>query len=111
MLKTRGLLGRRLADRGHRIGGGERLLETQPPVAGLGAATGAGLDLALMCDLRYAARSAKFAETYVKLALLPGAGGAYFLPRIIGKARALEMLWTGDFIDGDEAERIGSASR
>jgi len=72
-----------------------------------GAATGAGLDLALMCDLRYAAHSAKFAETYVKLALMPGAGGAYFLPRAVGRARALELLWTGDFIDAAEAERIG----
>ena len=76
-----------------------------------GAATGAGMDLALMCDLRYAASSAKFAETYVKLALMPGAGGAYFLPRIIGRARALEMLWTGDFIDSEEAERIGLVNK
>jgi 2-(1,2-epoxy-1,2-dihydrophenyl)acetyl-CoA isomerase len=72
-----------------------------------GAATGAGLDLALMCDLRYAARSARFAETYVKMALMPGAGGAYVLPRIVGRARALEMLWTGEFIESEEAERIG----
>ena len=64
-----------------------------------------------MCDLRYAARSAKFAETYVKLALMPGAGGAYFLPRLIGRARALEMLWTGDFIDSEEAERIGLVNK
>jgi enoyl-CoA hydratase/carnithine racemase len=95
----------------HRI---PRILENmdKPVIAAInGAATGAGLDLALMSDLRYAARSAKFAETYVKLALLPGAGGAYFLPRIIGKARALEMLWTGDFIDGEEAERIGLVNK
>ena len=72
-----------------------------------GAATGAGLDLALMCDLRYAAASARFAETYVKMALMPGAGGAYVLPRIVGRAKALEMLWTGDFMDSEEAERIG----
>ncbi len=72
-----------------------------------GAATGAGLDLALMCDLRYAASSARFAETYVKMALMPGAGGAFVLPRIIGRARALEMFWTGDFIDSEEAERFG----
>ncbi len=87
-----------------------RLLEymDKPVIAAInGAATGAGLDLALMCDLRYAARSAKFAETYVKMALMPGAGGAYFLPRAIGRARALEMLWTGDFMDAEEAERIG----
>ena len=95
----------------HRI---PRILEgmDKPVIAAInGAATGAGMDLALMCDLRYAGFSAKFAETYVKLALLPGAGGAYFLPRIIGKARALEMLWTGDFIDGEEAERIGLVNK
>jgi len=80
----------------------------KPVIAAInGAATGAGLDLALMCDLRYAAHSARFAETYVKLALMPGAGGAYILPRTIGRARALEMLWTGDFMDSEEAERIG----
>jgi enoyl-CoA hydratase/carnithine racemase len=72
-----------------------------------GAATGAGMDLALMGDLRYAAASARFAETYVKVALVPGAGGAHFLPRIVGTAKALELFWTGDFIDAAEAERIG----
>ena len=95
----------------HRI---PRLLEQidKPVIAAInGAATGAGMDLALMCDLRYAAQSAKFAETYVKLALMPGAGGAYFLPRIIGRARALEMLWTGDFMDSAEAERIGLVNK
>ena len=95
----------------HRI---PRILERldKPVIAAInGAATGAGMDLALMCDLRYAARSAKFAETYVKLALMPGAGGAYFLPRLIGRARALEMLWTGDFIDSEEAERIGLVNK
>ena len=95
----------------HRI---PRILERldKPVIAAInGAATGAGMDLALMCDLRYAARSAKFAETYVKLALMPGAGGAYYLPRLIGRARALEMLWTGDFIDGEEAERIGLVNK
>jgi len=72
-----------------------------------GAATGAGLDLALACDIRLAARSAQFAETYAKLGLLPGAGGAWFLPRLVGRGMALEMLLTGDFIDAEEALRIG----
>src|ERR671938_13245 len=68
-------------------------------VAVNGVATGAGMDLALMGDIRYAAESARFAETYVKVGLVPGAGGAHFLPRLIGPARALELFWTGDFID------------
>ena len=95
----------------HRI---PRLLDQidKPVIAAInGAATGAGMDLALMCDLRYAGKSAKFAETYVKLALMPGAGGAHFLPRVVGRARALEMLWTGDFIDAVEAERIGLVNK
>jgi enoyl-CoA hydratase/carnithine racemase len=76
-----------------------------------GPAAGAGMDLALMCDLRFAARSARFSEAYVRVGLLPGNGGAYFLPRIVGTAAALELLWTGDFIDADAAHRIGLVSR
>lgn len=72
-----------------------------------GAAVGAGMDLALMCDLRFAGSSARFSEGYIRVGLLPGNGGCYFLPRIVGPARALELLWTGDFVSADEALRIG----
>ena len=61
------------------------------------------MDLALACDIRIAGESAKFAETYAKIGLLPGGGGAYLLPRIVGRAKALELLWTADFIDGTTA--------
>jgi enoyl-CoA hydratase/carnithine racemase len=76
-----------------------------------GAATGAGMDMALMADIRWAARRARFAESYVKVGLIPGDGGAYLLPRIVGMSRALELLWTGDFIDAATAERLGIVSR
>ena len=72
-----------------------------------GVAAGGGMDLALACDIRTASDTAQFAETYAKIGLLPGGGGAYYLPRIIGTAKALEMLLTADFINANEAQEIG----
>jgi enoyl-CoA hydratase/carnithine racemase len=89
-------------------------LETvdKPVIAALnGVAVGAGLDMALMCDLRYAAAGTRFSEGYVKVGLIPGDGGTYFLPRLVGTARALELLWTGDFVSAEEAEGIGLVNR
>lgn len=75
-----------------------------------GAARGAGFDLALMCDLRLAARSATFAESYIKLGLVAGDGGVYYLTRLVGTARSLELLWTGRSITADEALAMGIVS-
>jgi enoyl-CoA hydratase/carnithine racemase len=75
-----------------------------------GHAIGAGLDLATMCDVRVAAESAKFAESFVKLGIIPGDGGAWLLPRIIGFSRATELALTGEMIDAGEALRIGLVS-
>lgn len=76
-----------------------------------GVATGAGMDMALMADIRYAARSARFAESYIKVGLIPGDGGAFLLPRLVGLTKALELLWTGDFVEAEEAERLGIVSK
>jgi enoyl-CoA hydratase/carnithine racemase len=84
----------------------------KPVIAAVnGLATGGGVDIALMCDMRFAARSATFAETYVKMGLIPGAGGAYYLPRIVGVAKALELFWSSEAVDADEALRIGLVNR
>lgn len=76
-----------------------------------GAAVGAGCDLACMCDIRIAAESARFAESFVKLALIPGDGGAWLLPRVVGFSKACEMAFTGDAIDAKEALACNLVSR
>ena len=76
-----------------------------------GTARGAGLDMALMCDIRMCAQSSTFAESYINMGVISGDGGTWFLPRVVGVSRALELLWTGRVIDALEAERIGIVSR
>jgi len=76
-----------------------------------GPAIGAGCDLACMCDIRIAGRSARFAESFVKLGILPGDGGSWLLPRIVGFSKASEMALTGDSVDAEEALKIGLVSR
>jgi enoyl-CoA hydratase/carnithine racemase len=72
-----------------------------------GPAIGAGFDLALACDLRVAARSATFGETFVNLGLIPGDGGSWLLPRVVGLHRASELALTGRVIDAAEALELG----
>lgn len=84
----------------------------KPVVAAInGAAMGAGLDMALMCDLRVCSDRAKLAETYILFGLVPGDGGAWFLPRLVGTAKALELLLTGDAVTPEEALRLGLVNR
>lgn len=75
-----------------------------------GPAIGAGCDLAMMCDVRVAASNAYFAGSFVELGLVPGDGGAYFLPRVIGFARATQMLLTGERVDATTALDWGMVS-
>ncbi len=83
-----------------------------PVIAAVGGpAIGAGCDLALMCDMRVASTAAKFAESFVKLGIIPGDGGAWLLPRAVGLARAAEMAFTGDAIDAETALEWGLVSR
>ncbi len=76
-----------------------------------GLAVGAGMGMCLMCDVRIASDEARFSTGYVRVGLVPGDGDTYFLPRLVGAAKALELLWTADFIDAQEALRLGIVNR
>lgn len=80
----------------------------KPTIAAInGHAIGAGLDLTLMCDIRVASSAAKFGSTFASVGLIPGDGGAYLLPRVVGFARAVELILTARVFDAAEALKIG----
>jgi enoyl-CoA hydratase len=84
----------------------------KPVVAAVnGFALGGGCELAMACHLRVAGENAKFGQPEVKLGIAPGYGGTVRLPRLIGRARALELLLTGEMIDAEEARRVGLVNR
>lgn len=84
----------------------------KPSVAAVnGVAVGAGLGLALACDIRVAGRGARFGAPFVSMGLVPDYGVSYFLPRVVGTAHAIEMLLTGRLVEADEALSIGLVSR
>lgn len=76
-----------------------------------GPAIGAGCDLTTMCDIRLASEKATFAESFIKIGLVPGDGGAWLLPRAVGMSRACEMAFTGDAITAQQALEYGLVSR
>lgn len=88
-----------------------RSLEVPTIAAVNGAAIGAGLCLALACDLRYAAAGAKLGVPFVRLGMHAGMGGTHLLPEVVGEAHARDLLLTGRVVDAEEALRIGLVSR
>jgi enoyl-CoA hydratase/carnithine racemase len=88
-----------------------QVLEVPIIAAVNGPAIGAGCDLACMADIRIAAESAQFAESFVKVGLIPGDGGAWLLPRIVGYSKACEMVFTGDRLSAQEALTCGLVSQ
>lgn len=83
-----------------------------PTIAAVnGPAVGAGCDLACMCDIRIGSNKALFAESFVKLGLIPGDGGAWLLQRVVGFSKACEMTFTGEAIDAEEALKCGLISK
>ncbi len=100
-----------------RLKKGQRLIKAmvdlEKPIIGAinGIAAGAGISIALACDILIASKDAKFVIPFTKIGLVPDWGQFYFLPLRVGIARAKELMFTGDMIDADEAERLGLVNR
>ena len=111
------LLGRSLAAQRRDAANGQRIVSRfgrlkMPSIALInGYAFGGGLELALACNFRLALRTARLGLPEIKLGLIPGYGGTQRLPRLVGEARALEIIMTGRTVNADEAERIGLVNR
>ena len=91
----------------------EEIAEFPKPVLAMinGMALGGGCEIALACDIRIAAQSARLGQPEIKLGIIPGGGGTQRLPRLVGAGQALRLIYTGELIDAREAERIGLVDR
>lgn len=87
----------------------EKIMRLSKPVIAMvnGVAAGAGFNLALACDIIYSAKSARFAQSFAKVGLVPDCAGMYLLPRVVGKHKAKELMFTADLIGAEEASRLG----
>lgn len=84
----------------------------KPVIAAInGAAMGAGMDMAIMCDIRVCSDKAKLGESYILMGLCPGDGGAWFLPRLVGASKALELFLTAEVMDAGQALSLGIVNR
>jgi 2-(1,2-epoxy-1,2-dihydrophenyl)acetyl-CoA isomerase len=95
----------------HRVPQALQYLDKPYIAAVNGPATGAGMDMASMADIRFASDRARFGMAYRNVGLIPGDGGAWLLPRIVGTTRALELIWSGDLFDAQQALEMGYVSR
>jgi len=100
-------LGNELRRRYHPLIAAIRAMRKPVVAAVNGVVAGAGLGIAVACDLRVASSSASFRAAWTRVGLVPDAGSAYFLPRIVGWGRATDMILTGETVNADEALRIG----
>ncbi len=95
----------------HRVPQALQYLDKPYLAAMNGAAVGAGMDMGSMADIRFASDQARFGMSYVNVGLIPGDGGAWLLPRLVGFQKALELMWSGELFNAEEALRIGYVAR
>jgi enoyl-CoA hydratase/carnithine racemase len=94
----------------HRVAHATEALGKPYLAAVSGDAFGAGMDMALLADIRLACESARFSQAYIRVGLVPGDGGCYLLPRLVGTATALQLMWTGRIVNAPEALALGLVS-
>jgi enoyl-CoA hydratase/carnithine racemase len=95
----------------HKVPRALSLLDKPYIAAVNGAAVGAGMDMASMADMRFAADGARFGMAYVRMGIIPGDAGCYFLPRLVGLQRALHLIWTGELFNAEQALDWGYVTR